>query len=589
MTRIVHVFAGATARGIGLEAAFDIAAAIGPTVKLVQAKSWLSGLSEQIDHDFLRFDLRDDRLACMAEVLRRDYGRRAEPLLVLPSLAPDTADETWLSILIGLAGEGDDRINYRIWSISTGLPNTIGLPNALVAALNARGVTAETGEIVPVAGSALATHLALGPIINPADQPARFQFPKAELWVPRYPARKLLFIIDRLANRSGGAERVLIETAKALANRGHTVEIVSHEFRRGRPFYQTAAGVVHSNIRPPRRGLRILTGRLRNLFERHAPDWPLLDRLIWLSRNGGFWRRLQRYIETTRPDVAIAFMPPAMTALGMVRTQHPMRRVASTHNVPEQDFCNPERWDPSRLDRRRRLAMLAKMDRIAVLLPEFREFFSGSLRARVLLMPNAVAQVDSGQLAKAQRKPIVMSVGRLAPVKRHELLIEAWAQVTADFPKWELQIYGDGPLRPQLEDRIKELALGTVMLMGHQQDVAERYRKAMILAHPAEFEGFGLAPAEAMVSAVPVIGFADCSGVNTLVTHGVNGLLVAAEGDRVSNFAEALRSLMKNENLRLELAQAGPPSMAIYAPDAVVDLWEDMLFADAVPRGGLAG
>jgi glycosyltransferase involved in cell wall biosynthesis len=120
-------------------------------------------------------------------------------------------------------------------------------------------------------------------------------------------------------------------------------------------------------------------------------------------------------------------------------------------------------------------------------------------------------------------------------------------------------------------------------------DIEEQYLGASILAHPAEFEGFPLAVTEALASGLPVIGFEDCSGLNRLVTHGVNGLLVAAEGDRVSNFAEALRSLMKNEDLRLKLAQAGPPSMAIYAPDAVVDLWEDMLFADAVPRGGLAG
>lgn len=402
-------------------------------------------------------------------------------------------------------------------------------------------------------------------------------------------SRKILFVIEKLAGRSGGAERVLIEAANALAARGHMVEIASHEFRQGASFYPLAPGVIGVNLRPPRRGVRRIFGRLRDLWHRIVPDLPPLDRLTWLSRNGGFWRRLQAYIRATEPDVTIAFMPPATTALALAQPKHAMRRVTSTHNAPVQDFHNPDRWDPSRLDRKRRLALMRQMDRIAVLLPEYRDFYTAKLQSRVLVLPNAVPQLAPDTLAGAVRRKTVMAVGRLATVKRHDLLIEAWARIAPDFPDWDLRIYGEGPLKADLAARITRHGLTNVQLMGHQQNVADCYLEASILAHPAEFEGFPLAVTEALASGLPVVGFEDCSGLNRLVKDGETGLLVSAKGDRLADYTLALAGLMGNPDQCRRLGAAGPASMADFAPDAVMDLWEAMLFDKDVPRGGLAG
>ena len=150
--------------------------------------------------------------------------------------------------------------------------------------------------------------------------------------------------------------------------------------------------------------------------------------------------------------MAIAFLPPAITALGMARPGHPLRRVASLHNVPEQDLTNPARWDPNPLDRRRRMAALQRMDAITVLLPEFRDWFPEPLRGRVAVMPNAVRPMPTARIRRP-RQNIVLSVGRLAPVKRHGLLIEAWARLAGEFPDWQLRIFGIGPLEAALAGR----------------------------------------------------------------------------------------------------------------------------------------
>lgn len=405
--------------------------------------------------------------------------------------------------------------------------------------------------------------------------------------------KRITFVIEKLADRSGGAERVLIETANALAARGHTVEIVSHEFRGKPPFYPTAPGVRLANLRPRRESrprLRRLLDRGRGLLENWLPDIFPFDRLVWLSRNGGFYRRLARHLAVTRPDAAIAFMPPAVTALALADPGVPVRRIASMHNAPVQDFENPERWDPSRLDRRRRKAAMARIDVIGVLLDEYRDWYPSALQDRIRVVPNAVTPVDPHLLATAQRGPVVLAVGRLAAVKRHGLLIEAWRRIVERFPEWELRIFGEGPLRETLETQVAEAGLeGSVRLMGHTSDIAQEYLAASILAHPAEFEGFPLAVTEALAAGLPVVGFDDCSGLNRLVADGLNGQLVPAAGlgpeKRTQAFADALAALMADTEARRALSAGAPGSVAQYAPDLVVDMWEDMIFG---PKGGTA-
>ena len=120
--------------------------------------------------------------------------------------------------------------------------------------------------------------------------------------------------------------------------------------------------------------------------------------------------------------------------------------------------------------------------------------------------------------------------------------------------------------------------------MGHTPEIREQYLSASLLAHPAEFEGFPLAVTEALSAGLPVIGFEDCSGLNRLVRDGENGILVPAAGDRTQNFADALAGLMRDADRRNALGAAGPASMAEYAPDRIIDLWETMLIETLAVR-----
>jgi len=392
---------------------------------------------------------------------------------------------------------------------------------------------------------------------------------------------RLCFVIDKLALRSGGAERVLIETANALYDHGYAVEIVTHEARGKRPFYPLRKGIILSNIRPcdhNRSRVWRAMRRVRSMLHRNRFFIPGLSHLQWWSQNGSFRRRLAAHIDATAPDVAIAFLPPAVTALGHAHFSHQTRRFASLHNVPEQDFDNPGRWDPNPVDRKLRRAALAHFDGIGILLPEFRDWFDDELQERLIVMPNAVHPVDPACLSAAKRKKRVISVGRLADVKQHRLLIEAWSHLKDDFPDWICEIYGVGPLESALKEQIEQLQLDeTVILRGATNAIEKEYLSAKILAHPAEFEGFGLVITEALAHGLPVVGFEDCSGFNFIVHEQVSGLFVSAAGDRAKNLSGSLAKLMRDPALCTALGDAGLKEIERFSPQSILALWEQAI------------
>lgn len=401
------------------------------------------------------------------------------------------------------------------------------------------------------------------------------------------PAR-IALVIDRLAGRAGGAERVLIRTANDLARRGHLVEIITHERPRDPPPWPLVPGVMLTRLRPARPPWPRPLDRLRGPLERQGHRLPGLETLAWTSRHAPFCHRLACYLDATRPDAAAAILPPAITALGLATARLRAQRVtipvlASTHNAPEQDYLNPDRWGPGPLDRARRLTALDHFDRIAVLLPEYRDWHAPALRPRILVLPNAVDPVSPLARARPEAARRVVAVGRLAPVKRHNLLIAAFARIASDVPDWRLDIHGAGPLQATLATQIAATGLqDRITLHGQTADIGAVYREAGIMVHPAAHEGFPLAVTEALAHGLPVIGFSDCTGTNALVRDGETGLLVTAhptlpDPARIEALAAAMHRLMSDSGLRGRLGASGPGAMTSFTPEQIAADWEAAL------------
>jgi glycosyltransferase involved in cell wall biosynthesis len=204
-------------------------------------------------------------------------------------------------------------------------------------------------------------------------------------------------------------------------------------------------------------------------------------------------------------------------------------------------------------------------------------YFSAQIRSHGRVIPNPVALPDEAAVIteRADRKKIV-SVGSLRKVKGHDLLIDAFALIANQNPAWDLEIYGEGGERHNLESQIERLGLkDRVSLCGHVASPISKLRMADLFALPSRAEGFPNALAEAMACGLPVVSF-DCrSGPSDLIRPGIDGLLVAP-GD-VAAFAAALASLIKDPNQRIQFGSRAPEVLERFGLVRILALWEELL------------
>jgi glycosyltransferase involved in cell wall biosynthesis len=146
-------------------------------------------------------------------------------------------------------------------------------------------------------------------------------------------------------------------------------------------------------------------------------------------------------------------------------------------------------------------------------------------------------------------------VARLSPEKDLATLLRAVPQVRCQDPSFELEIAGDGPCRPQLEQLAGELALGQhVRFLGQVRDIPTLLARARLFVLSSQFEGISLTLLEAMASGLAIVA-TRVGGNPEVVADGVTGLLVPPGSPAA--LASALLQLWTDDARRDHLAEAG--------------------------------
>lgn len=120
------------------------------------------------------------------------------------------------------------------------------------------------------------------------------------------------------------------------------------------------------------------------------------------------------------------------------------------------------------------------------------------------ILSEAEKETESDLINMRKQSPVLVSVGRLSPLKRYDKLLECCLRLRDryDFQIW---LIGDGPERKKLELFIKEHNLTNVTLWGEQQNPYPFIKQADWFISTSETESYGLALQEAMVIGTPVI------------------------------------------------------------------------------------
>ncbi len=153
---------------------------------------------------------------------------------------------------------------------------------------------------------------------------------------------------------------------------------------------------------------------------------------------------------------------------------------------------------------------------------------------RVTVIPNGVPrppQVSGtlrAELGLAPTDRLVVAVGNLYPVKGHDVLVNALAQVAKTIPGVHVAIAGRGEMREPLQRQAEELGVAPRLhLLGYRADIANILASGDVFALPSRSEGLPLAVLEAMFTGLPIVA-TDVGDVASVLAEGA-GLVVPPE------------------------------------------------------------
>ncbi len=182
--------------------------------------------------------------------------------------------------------------------------------------------------------------------------------------------------------------------------------------------------------------------------------------------------------------------------------------------------------------------------------------------ARVYLIRNGIELPKKNHFSTPMngRLARIGCVARLSPEKGVDHLLRAFALAQQENPDLELQIAGDGPQRPALEQLVCKLNLASkVFFHGWIPDVRAFLNQIDFFVLPSLQEGLPLALLEAMAEHKPVVA-TRVGGVPEVIEDGISGILV--EPADVTALSQGILALAKNPALRQAMAKMAYEKMA---------------------------
>ncbi len=179
--------------------------------------------------------------------------------------------------------------------------------------------------------------------------------------------------------------------------------------------------------------------------------------------------------------------------------------------------------------------------------------------------------------------PLVVAVGRLVPVKRFDLLIDALVELKSRVPALEAVIVGEGYENDALHAlRSKAGADGWLSLPGRlsEADLVTLYQRAWVLASASAREGWGMTITEAAACGTPAV-VTRIPGHVDAVVEDTSGVLV----DGPADLAGAIGAVITDPQLRARLAAGALANARRYTWEATAFGTLAVLAADARRRG----
>ena len=316
---------------------------------------------------------------------------------------------------------------------------------------------------------------------------------------------KIVFLISSLGG--GGAERVCVNIANSLAEKGYNIELV----------------VLNLNneiyLKYLSKNVKIIELKINHV---RYSALPLLE-----------------YIFKNKPNKILAFNYELSVMLVILRFLFRFKfkilsRNVNTFSLKIEHLDQANLWNKfivknlikfffSKVDHVVNQCHAMRSDLISI----YPQLHHNSSVIYNPISNHMLDEVSSHDLNKIKKKDYLLCVGRLEKQKAFHYAIKAFAEIANEFPKLRLKILGQGSLEQELKQKVIDFGVGDrVDFEGFKKNISSYYLYARATILTSLYEGFPNTLVESIALGTPVVSF-DCpSGPSEIIKDGVNGYLV---------------------------------------------------------------
>ena len=345
----------------------------------------------------------------------------------------------------------------------------------------------------------------------------------------------------------GGIERAIVNTANIFIEHNHTVSIIILDDTE-EIFYP-----IDKKVNIVRRPLSFGITKDGNIISRKL---RMLSDVL----------QLRKLLKKVSPDIVIATDYPFAVAAILTGIKKQATLISWEHHHRYE--LNKNKFWTTLFNN-----TYPKLDAIVCLNEDEKKLFQ-PLNKHSLVIPNFI--LISSDIALLENKTI-LTIARLVHVKGIDLLISTAKKVFQQHPDWSWKVIGTCDDVESIKKIIIQEGLAQNLIIQEPVDhnVTSEYLNASIYVMTSRNECFPMVLLEAQSVGLPCIAF-DCeTGPRHIISNNTDGILV--EKENTTKLAEAINSLITNEEKRIKMGVAAFENVQRFSPDAIYKFWEEKI------------
>lgn len=362
----------------------------------------------------------------------------------------------------------------------------------------------------------------------------------------------------------GGGERITIDIANYIHNKGYEVHVIASKLN---PYNSNYIKAVEVTKHPPHTDQDTTNFIIQYINKNHIDIFVTLElnvhllhevkkrtqcKTIYALHNVPLWEAIDRYYRRKE------------------KSRHSILKSLKWYTLTNLDYHILKKYDKKYIALYKE--MYQNVDALTVLCDAYKKqlsnYFKNDKRIHVITNPEYIR--SNPNLNK--KKQIIYSGRLLYSHKRVDRLLSIWKKIYKEILEWELIIIGDGPERNNLERLTQKWNLERVHFIGYTSHVDDYYKEASILCLTSTFEGWPLCLTEAQANGVIPIAFNCCAGIEAILSpNRVNGILVP--NNNITAFAKELINLIHNPALMQNIRYNVINKSHNYEPNVAGEKW----------------